>query len=238
MALDTADLGQASRWAEAVSAHAGWVKVGIQLYSAYGPAVFRPFESLGQRVFLDLKLHDIPTTVALAVAELAGLGAHLLNVHAAGGSAMLTAAAKAADEWAERFDRERPKIVAVTVLTSLDQENLSQELGIQESPGDYAFRLAGLAKDAGLDGVISSPLEAARINEAFGGEFMVITPGVRPAGAEADDQKRITTPRQAIVNGAELVVVGRPITQSAHPASAAAEITAEIEEGLAARLDS
>jgi orotidine-5'-phosphate decarboxylase len=178
----------------------------------------------GGRVFLDLKYHDIPATVAGAVAAAARLGVGLLTVHASGGAAMLRAAAAAAREAGDA----RPRIVAVTVLTSLDRAALHRELGVPIAVEGHAANLALLARDAGCDGVVASPREAARLRALLGPGALIVTPGIRPAGGAAHDQARTATPATAVRAGADYLVVGRPVTEAADPAAAAAAMLAEI----------
>jgi len=219
VALDTPDLERAVELAEAVRGDAGGVKLGLEFFSAHGPSGIRRIGELGLPVFLDLKLHDIPNTVAKAVEALAPLKPAVLTVHAAGGRLMLAAAKAAAPP--------DTKIVAVTVLTSLDQSDLA-EAGIGGTTQDQVRRLAKLAQDAGVDGIVCSGAELAAAREAWPSGFFVV-PGVRPAGAGLDDQKRVVTPRQALDDGASILVIGRPITGAADPARAIRDIAATLE---------
>jgi orotidine-5'-phosphate decarboxylase len=215
VALDTSDLATAQRWVAAVAGHVSTAKVGLQLFTAEGPqAVEKIAASADVDIFLDLKLHDIPATVAGAVRSIAPLGPRYLTVHAAGGPAMVTAAAEAAPDIA---------IAAVTVLTSLSAADLDA-LGLAGPPEAAVRRLARLAVDAGARAIVCSPREVAPVRAAVGPDVTLITPGVRPAGAAADDQARVATPRQALADGADLLVVGRPITAAADPAAAAEAI--------------
>src|SRR5260221_914087 len=200
---------------------AGIYKVGLQLFIAEGPGIVRDLVSSGRRVFLDLKLHDIPTTVALAVKSAAELGVHMLTVHASGGAAMLRAAAEAA--------AGRVNILAVTVLTSLNDEDL-QETGVSGRVSDQVVRMAALAQSAGCQGIVTSPRESLMVRKSLGEGLAIVTPGVPPADAETNDQQRIATPGQAISNGASHIVVGRPITHAPDPAKAAAAIISEMEQ--------
>lgn len=220
--LDVPEADQALALAEAVAPHVGAVKVGLELFNAVGPAIFAQFHARVARVFYDAKLHDIPNTVAGAVRAAARHGLWMINVHASGGAAMMAAAARAAGE----ADRP-PLVIAVTVLTSLDATGL-HEVGVAASPREQVVRLARLARDSGLDGVVASPLEAAAVREACGDDFLIIAPGVRPAGAAVQDQKRVATPAEAVRNGADYLVIGRPITQAPDPAAAAAAIAEEL----------
>jgi len=198
------------------------LKIGKELFTAEGPKVVEAVQKLGFDVFLDLKFHDIPNTVAGAVRSAAKMGVWMLNVHASGGERMMVAAREALDD----FDR-KPLLIAVTVLTSMDATDLAG-LGIQESPADRVKRLALLARQAGLDGVVSSAHEASLIKQQCGNTFLTITPGIRPATSEQGDQRRVVTPEQAMRNGSDYIVVGRPITQAENPAEAASAIAAAI----------
>lgn len=216
VAIDTADLDRAVAIAKAVREHAGGVKLGLEFFSAHGPEGVRRVAGLGLPVFLDLKLHDIPNTVEKAIAALAPLAPTILTVHATGGHEMLLAAKRAAPP--------ATKVVAVTLLTSLDQADLG-DLGIQWSPADQVTRLARLARDSGVDGIVCSGAEVADAKAAWPPGFFVV-PGIRPAGADIGDQKRVVTPSEALEDGASVLVIGRPITGAADPARAIADIAA------------
>ena len=218
VAIDTPDLGRARDLARDVSAHAGGVKLGLEFFCANGPAGVRAIAELGLPLFLDLKLHDIPNTVAKAVEALAPLAPALLTVHAAGGRAMLAAAKAAA--------LPATKVVAVTVLTSLDGNDLCS-IGVEGDPHSQVERLTDLARTAGLDGVVCSGNEVAAGRAAWPDGFFVV-PGVRPAGGSSADQKRVITPQAAIDAGASIIVVGRPITEAADPDGAARAIAATL----------
>jgi orotidine-5'-phosphate decarboxylase len=218
VAIDTPDLSRALEIAEAVREHSGGVKLGLEFFSSNGPEGVRRVSALGLPVFLDLKLHDIPNTVAMAVEALAPLEPAILTVHAAGGRAMLAAAKAAAPA--------NTKIVAVTVLTSLDQGDLA-EAGVSGSAADQVERLAALARASGVDGIVCSGAEVAAARTAWPAGFFVV-PGIRPAGADLGDQKRVVTPAQALFDGASVLVVGRPITSAPDPAQAAAEMAAAL----------
>ena len=224
VALDTPDLAAAERLVERLSGVASHFKVGSVLFTAAGPAAVEMVRKRGGRVFLDLKFHDIPATVSAAVEAAARLGVGLLTVHASGGVAMLRAAATAA----QAAGADRPRIVAVTVLTSLDRAALQRELGVPSAVEGHAVHLATLAREAGCDGVVASPREAARLRAILGRDAVIVTPGIRPTGGAADDQARIATPAAALQAGADYLVVGRPITGAADPAAAATAILAEI----------
>jgi orotidine-5'-phosphate decarboxylase len=220
-ALDYPDLEQARAGAARVAASVGVLKVGLELFVREGPKAVAIGRDLGRDVFLDLKLHDIPETVERAVRSAGELGARYLTVHASGGTAMLERAAR------EAARAKTPlTILAVTVLTSLDGGDLTA-LSIGESPSDHVLRLARLAYAAGVRGFVASATEAAALRSALP-DALLVTPGIRPAGADAQDQKRITTPASAIASGADLLVVGRPIRDAADPLAAAQSIVAEI----------
>ena len=223
VALDLPDLPAAEALVDRLAGVVAHFKVGSALFTAAGPAAVEMVRRRGGRVFLDLKYHDIPATVAGAVEAAARLGVGLLTVHASGGAAMLRAAAAAA-----RTGRDRPRIVAVTVLTSLDRAALQKELGVPVAILGHAVQLATLAREAGCDGVVASAREAARLRAILGPEALIVTPGIRPAGGSADDQARIATPTVAIQAGADYLVVGRPITGAPDPAAAASAILAEM----------
>jgi orotidine-5'-phosphate decarboxylase len=210
VAIDTPSLEHARALAEQVGPNAGGVKLGLEFFSANGPAGVAAILRLGIPVFLDLKLHDIPNTVAKAVAALRPLEPAVLTVHAAGGRAMLEAARAAA--------APTTKVVAVTVLTSLDRDDL-QSTGITSDPAEQVRRLAQLARDSGLDGIVCSGAEVAAVKSAWPNGFFVV-PGVRLAGGAAGDQKRVVTPREALESGASILVVGRPITGAEDPPAA------------------
>lgn len=215
-----------------ISSQVGMFKVGMQLFYSAGPDVVRRIKGEGVKVFLDLKLHDIPNTVGQAARALAGLGADIINVHAAGGTAMMRAAAEAVQERAAALGLPVPLVISVTVLTSIDQSTFQQDLGYTGAIQERVRAWASLTKQAGLDGVVASPKEIAVIREACGEDFKIITPGIRPAWSVSGDQKRIMTPGQAISAGASYLVVGRPITGDADPATAAQKILSEMAEVL------
>lgn len=222
-ALDTKDTAQALALTSGLGGSVGGVKLGLEYFSATGRAGVEAVAATGAPVFLDLKLHDIPNTVAHAVEALVPLKPFMMTVHAAGGRAMMKAAADAAREQAERSGIVRPLMVGVTVLTSLDQTDLN-DIGVDATPADQVTRLAALAQEAGLDGVVCSPHEIARLRKACGPAFVLVVPGIRPAGAALGDQKRVMTPAEALDAGASYLVIGRPITQAPDPAAAAAAI--------------
>ena len=222
VALDFADTARALALAERLDASQCRLKVGKELFTRAGPSIVRALVTRGFSVFLDLKFHDIPNTVAGACRAAADLGCWMLNVHASGGAAMLTAARAALGDGSQR-----PLLVAVTVLTSLDAPAL-HGVGVAGSVADQVARLAALSADAGLDGVVCSPLELEMLRAQRGAAFTLVTPGVRPAASGTDDQVRVATPAAAMAAGASYLVVGRPITQARDPAAALRIINAEI----------
>lgn len=222
VALDTPDVKTARDLAEAVRPHAGGLKVGLEFVSANGPEGIRAIVALGLPVFLDVKLHDIPTTVAGAVRALADLGVSIINIHASGGTAMMKAAKEAAGG--------KAKIIAVTILTSLDDEDM-QAVGFAGDAAAQAVRLARLAKSAGLDGVVCSAHDLKAVRAACGPDFLTVVPGSRPAGSALNDQKRFMTPAEARDAGADILILGRPVTHAADPREACRQVAASL--GLA-----
>jgi orotidine-5'-phosphate decarboxylase len=198
------------------------VKVGKELFTRCGPQLVDEIQALGFDVFLDLKFHDIPNTVAKAVAAAAELGVWMVNVHASGGAQMMKAARAAIDQSAHK-----PLLIAVTVLTSMDQSELLQ-LGVNATPAEQVLRLARIAAESGMDGVVCSAQEAAILREKIGADFVLVTPGIRPSGDSVDDQKRILTPVEAIASGSSYLVMGRPITKAVNPKTKLAGISAEL----------
>ena len=222
VALDTPDLARAEAMAVLVAPTAGLVKLGLELFCAVGPPALARLAA-HRPVFLDLKLHDIPNTVAGAVKSLAPLGAAMLTLHAGGGPAMILAARRAA----ETAGQARPILLAVTVLTNMDAEQLGA-VGVAGGPAQQVLRLARMAMDSGADGLVCSPREVSLIRDALGEGPLLVVPGIRPAGSAAGDQARIATPEDAVAAGADWIVVGRPITEAADPAAAARAITASL----------
>ena len=230
VALDVASPDQALSLVERLRGVAGMFKVGKQLFTAAGPEIVRKIIAMGEHVFLDLKFHDIPNTVAMAGVEAARLGVSVFNVHAMGGAKMMRAVNEAVTETAGRERRTRPLILGVTVLTSHTQDSL-KEVGIDRKLEDEVINLAKLCEASGLDGVVASPLEIAPIRSAVEDSgFVILTPGVRPAGASLDDQSRVMTPAEAILAGANLLVIGRPITAANDPVAATRKILDEINQ--------
>lgn len=224
-ALDVKTMKEVEQWASLLGDRVGMYKIGKQLYTSCGPAAVRMIQEHGGRVFLDLKYHDIPNTVAMATLEAARLGVRLCNLHALGGYEMMAATMEALGK--EFVSEQRPKVLAVTILTSSTEETLRQ-VGIDASVPDMVVRLASLAKKAGVDGVVASPQEVSLIRQACGDDFLIVTPGVRPAFASVDDQKRIMTPAEAMAQGADYLVIGRPISAAPDPMAAVEAIVAEM----------
>jgi orotidine-5'-phosphate decarboxylase len=193
-----------------------FVKIGMELYYSAGPEIVREIKRRGHKIFLDLKLHDIPNTVKKAMAVLSELDVDIVNLHAAGGIDMM----RAAIEGLTKADGSRPKLIAVTMLTSIDQQRMNDELLIDGELNDIVMRYAMNAKNAGLDGVVCSPLEAGKVHELCGGDFMTVTPGIRFAEGSQGDQQRVTTPAKAKIIGSDFIVVGRPITAADDPVAA------------------
>jgi orotidine-5'-phosphate decarboxylase len=219
VALDFPDAAGALAVARRLAPADCALKVGKELFTAEGPALVRELVAKGFRVFLDLKFHDIPNTVAQACAAATRLGVWMLNVHASGGAAMLAAARDAVDRAAAGSGRPKPLLIAVTVLTSLAADDLPA-IGVAGTPREQVLRLARLAQSSGLDGVVCSSLEAAALRAACGPGFLLVTPGIRPAGADPNDQARIATPAEAIAAGADCLVIGRPIARAPDPQAA------------------
>ncbi|MBE9503263.1 MAG: orotidine-5'-phosphate decarboxylase [Proteobacteria bacterium] len=227
LALDVKEEAQALTWADRLHDKVGFFKIGKQLFTSTGPTVVKEIIKRGGHIFLDLKFHDIPNTVAAASIEAVRLGVKMFNVHALGGYEMMARAAEATHKEAEKLGIEKPVLIAVTILTSTDESGL-KEVGILEPIKDEVRRLALLAQKAGLDGVVASPQEISLVKESCGSDFVVVTPGVRPAFASLDDQKRVMTPYEAVKAGADYLVIGRPITNSEDPVKAADLIAGEM----------
>jgi orotidine-5'-phosphate decarboxylase len=233
VALDVPSAEAGRRAAQDLHGHVGMFKVGSEAFTAEGPVLARYLVATGERVFLDLKFHDIPNTVRAAARQAAMLGVSLLNVHASGGRKMMEAALEGVrSAEGARAAATRTQVLAVTALTSLGPGDLA-EVGFSGSPEQMVVGLARLAQKAGLDGVVASPQEIAAIRKACGPNFLIVTPGIRPATAASDDQTRIATPESALRAGADYLVIGRPITGAMDPAAAADAIAAEMEKALA-----
>ncbi len=223
VALDVRSLDEAKEMIRKLSPDVRIFKVGMGLFTLCGPDAVALVHDNGARVFLDLKFHDIPNTVAHAVRSAAKLGVFMVNIHALGGSEMMMKAVEAARE-----SEKRPKLLGVTVLTSMDQSAIG-EVGIERKIEEEVVSLARLGKESGLDGVVASPNETGLIRKNLGKDFIIVTPGIRPTGAEKNDQKRVMTPKDAITAGADYIVVGRPITETKDPLGAAKKIIKEME---------
>lgn len=223
LALDVECPEKARELIEATRENIYLYKVGLQLFTASGPQVLQLLASYGKKVFLDLKYHDIPNTVAMAVREASRLGIFLVNLHALGGSRMMREAMVAI-----RHNPLRPYLLAVTILTSQDEADLADDLLIDHSVQKMVLHLAGKAKEAGLDGVVASPEEIVPLRQAYGDDFLIVTPGIRPQWSQKNDQKRTLTPKEAFDRGADYIVVGRPITQAPDPGQAARRLIEEI----------
>lgn len=231
VALDVDSQDRAFELVDALTGHVGGFKIGKELFVTAGPSVVHRIVETGSKVFLDLKFHDIPNTVAGAVRAATRHGVWMLNIHAAGGGAMCRAAVEAARATAKEDNRPVPLIIGVTILTSLDDNDLA-DVGLSSPAHAAALRLAKLSQINGLHGVVASAEDAANIKEHCGPDFLVVSPGIRPSGSAAGDQKRLMTPSRAIANGADYLVVGRPITQAADPANAADQIAGEVHAAL------
>jgi orotidine-5'-phosphate decarboxylase len=226
VALDVETASDAMRLVDLLAEHTRFYKVGSRLFTAEGPGIVREITDRGGSVFIDLKFHDIPATVAGSVRAAAGLGARMMTIHTSGGFEMMRAAAESAADEAGRLGIERPLVVGVTVLTSLSEEDLADSA--PDGIAGLVKKLASRAKKAGLDGIVASVQEAAMIKSELGREFKVVTPGIRPAGADVGDQKRVATPRAAMEAGSDFLVVGRPIIKAPSPAEAARAILEEL----------
>jgi orotidine-5'-phosphate decarboxylase len=228
VALDVDSAAAAFELANLLRGSVGGFKIGKQLFTAAGPAMVRELASRGDRVFLDLKFHDIPNTVAGAIQSAVSTGAWMVNVHCSGGSAMMKAAAEAATRAAAQASQPRPLVIGVTVLTSMTDQAL-KEINVDTPMLDQVVHLARLAKSSGLDGVVASPQEVRAIRSACGADFQIVTPGIRPADQQGkDDQARTMTPAEAMAAGATYLVIGRPITAAPDPKSAAEQILATL----------
>jgi orotidine-5'-phosphate decarboxylase len=229
VALDVDSVQKARELVSSLRGVAGMFKIGMQLFTAAGPALVREIISSGERIFLDLKYHDIPNTVALAGVEATRLGVSIFNIHATGGSEMMRRTAESVSECAAAEGLARPLVIAVTILTSANETTVA-EVGFGSGPAELVPRLALLAAANGMDGVVASPREVSIVRSVVKRpDFVVVTPGVRPTGAALFDQKRVTTPREAILAGADYIVVGRPILEATDPAQAAQQILDELE---------
>lgn len=232
LALDTPTLDEARRLIDELREHVGVFKVGLQLFSSHGPALIETLHHDSVAIFFDGKFHDIPNTVAGATEAIVARGVWMFNVHASGGSRMMRAAVTASEETCRKTGKQRPKAIAVTVLTSIAAETLNSELGVGCTVDSQVQRLAVLAQQSGMDGVVASAAEVPILRKACGQDFLLVTPGVRPQWAGADDQARIVTPYQAVKDGSDYLVIGRPITAAKDRVDAAKRIAAEIADAL------
>ncbi|EHA8558978.1 orotidine-5'-phosphate decarboxylase [Salmonella enterica] len=223
VALDYHERDKALAFVDKIDPRDCRLKVGKEMFTLFGPQLVRDLQQRGFDVFLDLKFHDIPNTTARAVAAAADLGVWMVNVHASGGARMMAVARDALAP----FGKDAPLLIAVTVLTSMETSDL-RDLGVTLSPAEHAERLARLTQQCGLDGVVCSAQEAVRFKQVFGTAFKLVTPGIRPAGSEAGDQRRIMTPEQALSAGVDYMVIGRPVTQSVDPAQTLKDINASL----------
>ena len=228
VALDVGNLEVANQLVTTLSDDVKWFKVGKQLFTAVGPASVKLIREAKKDIFLDLKFHDIPNTVAGAVASATRIGANMINMHALGGLEMMRAATEVAEKQASELGIPKPTLLGVTILTSVDEANFQRDFGTQRKLEDQVAYLAELSQKAGLAGVVASPLEIGLIRKVCGDGFVIVTPGVRPAWAAANDQQRVMTPAEAIDAGADYIVVGRPITAADNPREAARTILKEI----------
>lgn len=229
VALDFSNMDQVTELVEQLGDSVSFYKVGMELFYSVGKEVLEYLNANGKDVFLDLKLHDIPNTTAQGLVALTKLGAKILNVHASGSFSMMQTAAQAVKIEAEKMGIEKPKLIAVTVLTSIDEPNWDA-LNSKNTIKEQVVALAKLAQKAGMDGIVASPQEAKMIKEACGENFLIVTPGVRPTNAAVNDQSRIATPKMALLDGATHLVVGRPITKADNPKKAAEAILSEMGE--------
>ena len=229
VALDVPTKEEALAIVEELGDAVGAYKIGMQLYNAVGPEILDEVAKRNGKVFLDLKFHDIPNTVASAARTVANLGVFMFNVHASGGYTMMAEAVKALKEESEQLGVEKPLLIAVTVLTSMSEEEMQKEVSVSRSIGEQVVALAKMAKEAGMDGVVASPLEIEMIREACGPDFLIVTPGIRPRDAALGDQKRVKTPGEAVRDGADYLVIGRPITKASDRMTAVKDIVSEIE---------
>ena len=227
IAVDVATREKALSLIDELKSDVKYFKIGLEIFSSCGPSIVRDISRIGCQIFLDLKYHDIPNTVTKAAMSVTLPGVFMLNLHALGGYEMMKKAADAVRQEADRSKIARPKVIAVTILTSMDEMAL-KKAGISDTMDAEVLRLAGLAKEAGLDGVVASPLEVKTLREALGRDFLIVAPGVRPSWAATGDQKRIATPAQAIASGASYIVVGRPVTEAKDRKEAAKRILEEM----------
>jgi len=234
VALDVEDLETAKQWVTLLAGEVGMFKVGKQLFTHSGPAAVRLIRESGGEVFLDLKFHDIPNTVAKAAAQATRLGVKMFNVHASGSLTMMRQTSKEVGRVCRQENLRRPIMLAVTVLTSLDKSDL-EKVGVEGEVADQVTRLALLTKEAGMDGVVAAPHEVAGIRAACGKRFVIVAAGIRPSGGKRNDQKRVMTPQQAIAAGVDYIVVGRPILEARDPLRTVREMVLDMEQGSTRR---
>ena len=232
LALDVSTIDEAKELINELKDYVGVFKVGLQFYTGNGDELFRLMKDMNLKYFLDVKLMDIPNTVAKASENIIKKGADFFNIHALGGKEMMQKCVESANSAAEKLGRDKPVILAVTILTSISDEKLHDELGINENVSEYALKLAKLAKDAGVTGVVASTFEARRIKDACGKEFKVLCPGIRPVWSAKNDQQRLATPTLALQEGADYLVIGRAVTSASDRVEAMKKIYEEIEEIL------
>ncbi|MEL7568851.1 MAG: orotidine-5'-phosphate decarboxylase [Dehalobacterium sp.] len=232
VALDVSTRQEALRLAEQLWDSVGAFKIGMQLYNSEGPDIIKDIQALGGKVFVDLKFHDIPNTVSQTSRVITRKEAFMFSIHASGGMEMMEKSAFAVREVSEEINIVKPLVIAITVLTSINQEVFENEVGISKSIEEQVVNWAKLAQRAGLDGVVASPQEIEAIRKACGKDFVIVTPGIRPLWAISNDQKRVMTPKEAVMRGATYLVVGRPITSHQNPVQAAKKIVKEMEEAL------
>ena len=229
IAFDVENKCEALQLAEKLGDKARFVKIGSQLYTREGPSIVNELKSMGKRIFLDLKYHDIPNTVAKSAEAAVALGVDIFNIHVSGGMAMARACVESVNKASEKYGVKRPVVLGVTILTSFDENEIKNVWGFDCSITEQVERMALLAKESGLDGVVASPREIGMIREACGDDFIILTPGIRPQWASKDDQKRIMTPAEAIKTGSDYIVIGRPVTKAEKPQEAFSRILDEIE---------
>jgi orotidine-5'-phosphate decarboxylase len=228
LALDVPGYDEAMDVVRTFRDHIDIFKIGLELFTSAGPRIVEDINSMGKKIFLDLKFHDIPNTVARSALAAARLGVFMFNVHASGGTGMMKQTADALAEYSADNNVPKPKLIGVTVLTSIDSRTLREDIGVAADMPDHVRHLASLARDAGLDGVVASPGDAADLRARFGKDFLIVTPGIRPSWSTMDDQKRTSTPKAALDNGADYLVIGRAITSSPDPIDALKKIEDEI----------
>lgn len=228
LALDVPGYDEAMDTVRTFRDHIDIFKIGLELFTSAGPGIIEEINSMGKKIFLDLKFHDIPNTVARSALAAARLGVFMFNVHASGGTEMMKQAAEAVAEFSLKNNVPKPKLIGVTVLTSIDSRTLREDIGVAADMPEQVRHLASLAREAGLDGVVASPGDAADLRTRFGEDFLIVTPGIRPSWSAMDDQKRTSTPKAAIENGADYLVIGRAVTSAPDPAAALKKLEDEI----------